>query len=65
MKTQKQLVIRHMRQFGSITTLLAFKLYGVCRLSERVRELERDGNLINHTPIVRNKKRYVAYSLVS
>lgn len=62
--TQKQQVLRHMRRHGYITTLIAFDKYDICRLSERVRELERDGYLINHTPIRRGGKHYVAYSLV-
>lgn len=53
-----------MEQFGSITTFIAFKRYDITRLSERVRELETDGYLINHTPINRRGKHYVAYSLV-
>lgn len=62
--TQKQTLLRHLRSRGSLTTLTAFKRYCVCRLSERVAELERDGHLINHVPIRRNGRRYMAYSLV-
>jgi hypothetical protein len=62
--THKQIVLKHMRERGSITTFVAFKRYQVCRLSERIRELERDGHIINHTPITRRGKHYVAYSLV-
>ena len=62
--TQKMLVLRHMRHRGSITTLLAMKLYRCCRLSERIRELERDGFLINHTRVTRRGRTYTAYSLV-
>lgn len=62
--TQKQLVLKHMRQRGRITTLIATRLYDCFRLSERIRELERDGHLIAHTPVTDNGKRYMAYSLV-
>ncbi len=62
--TQKQQVLRHLRERGSITTLIASDEYRICRLSERIRELERDGHLINHTPVTHNGKSYVAYSLV-
>lgn len=63
-QTQKSLVLNHLRTRGSITTFVAFDEYSICRLSERIRELERDGHVINHTPITREGKSYVAYSLV-
>lgn len=62
--TQKRQVLQHLRHRGSLTTLIAFKRYDMCRLSERVAELERDGHLINHVPVRRNGRRYMAYSLV-
>lgn len=62
--TQKQLVLRHLREQGSITTLIATRRYLCFRLSERIRELERDGFVINHTPVEKNGRRYMAYSLV-
>ena len=64
MKTQKELIFQHLVNRGVLTTYSAFRLYDCCRLSERIRELERNGHLINHVPIVRKGKRYVAYSLV-
>jgi len=62
--TQKNLILRHLRKHGWITTLIAFKQYQVCRLSERIRELEHDGHLINHPRVTRNGKSYTVYSLV-
>lgn len=62
--TQKQLVLSHLRNKGSITTLIATKRYLCFRLSERIRELERDGFLINHTPVEKRGRRYMSYSLV-
>lgn len=62
--TQKQMVLNHLRTHGSITTLIATKRYLCFRLSERIRELERDGYLINHAPIHKNGRRYMSYSLV-
>lgn len=62
--TQKYQVLKHLRDHGSLTTVLAFRRYAITRLSERIRELESDGYLINHTPIHRDGKRYMAYSLV-
>jgi hypothetical protein len=64
-QTQKQMVLNHLRTRGSITTLIATKRPYLCfRLSERIRELERDGHLINHVRIEKNGRRYMAYSLV-
>lgn len=62
--TQKDQVLDYMRTRGSITTFIAFDEFGCCRLSQRIIELERDGHLISHTPINRNGKRYMAYSLI-
>jgi hypothetical protein len=63
-QTQKQMVLSHLRSRGSITTLIATKRYLCFRLSERVRELERDGFLIRHVPVEKNGRRYMSYSLV-
>jgi hypothetical protein len=63
-QTQKQQVLRHLRSCGSITTFVAFKRYNITRLSERIREIERDGCLVNHTRVTRNGRTFVAYSLV-
>lgn len=64
MNTQKQKVLKHLRERGVLTIYNAFRLYDCTRLSERIRELESDGHLINHVPIVRDGKRYMAYSLI-
>ena len=63
-QTQKQLILRHLRKYGWITTLVAFKEYQVCRLSQRIIELERDGHLINHASTTRNGRTYTVYSLI-
>lgn len=64
-QTQKQMVLTHLRTRGSITTLIATKRPYFCfRLSERIRELERDGFLIDHAPVEKNGRRYMSYSLV-
>jgi hypothetical protein len=62
---QKELILDHLKNRGSLTTLTAFQQYQCCRLSERIRELEREGHLINHCPVEKNGKRYMAYSLVA
>jgi len=61
--THKQQVLRHLQTRGSLTTLTAFGRYGICRLSERIRELEQDGYLIIRLPVRRHGKRYMSYYL--
>jgi len=41
--TQKEMVYRHMQEFGSITSIEAFSAYGITRLAARVNELRKDG----------------------
>lgn len=62
--TQNQIVLKHMRERGSITALIAMKRYGIYRLASRVWDLEKAGHRILHTMISRGGKRYAAYSLV-
>lgn len=47
--TQNEYLLEHFRQGKSITTLQAHRA-GICRLSERCRELEADGLKIKRTP---------------
>lgn len=61
--SQNDQILRHLRNSGSITTLIAFRRYGVTRLAQRIQEIERN-HLINRCWVSRNGKRYVAYSLV-
>lgn len=62
--TQKQLILHHLRNYGSLTTLVATKRYNICRLSERARELIKDGYCINRPRIRKNGHSITAYSLV-
>lgn len=54
--TQKEQVLRHLQECGSITTLQAFKRYHITRLSEYIRELRADGYLIKTTYRMHGKK---------
>ena len=47
-----------------LSQLEAFNTLGICRLSERVRELERKGVVIDHLPDRSNNARFIRYSLV-
>lgn len=52
MKTQCEMVLDYMREFGSITTLDAFRDLGVARLASRVHDLRSQGYEITSTPAV-------------
>ena len=43
-------LLTYLQEHDGITQLEAFYALGICRLSERVRELERLRYSINHTP---------------
>ena len=49
--TQLARLLNHLEQRGPITQLDAFNDLGICRLSERVRELEARGYTIEHMMI--------------
>lgn len=61
--TQKQQVLEHMEKYGYITTFVAFELYSITRLSERIRELEDDGYDIFKPLITRKGKTFTVYFL--
>ena len=44
--SQKEKVLRHLDQFGSITTLEAFRDYAITRLSAKIYELRKMGLVI-------------------
>lgn len=44
--TQNDQILRHLKRGHTITQLQAFNQFGCCRLSERIRELKRDGHKI-------------------
>lgn len=55
--TQCQRIMRHLRDYGSITSLEAISEYGIMRLASRVSELNKNGeNII--CELVSGKNRY-------
>lgn len=68
--TQKEMVLKYMTDFGSITPLEAIRDLGVYRLSARIANLREDGHIIRSELVSVNtryegKKSHVArYSLV-
>tara|TARA_Y100000114_G_C11682828_1_gene289453 strand:- start:385 stop:600 length:216 start_codon:yes stop_codon:yes gene_type:complete len=62
--TQKERIIRHLNDKGSITALQAMKDYGIMRLTSRICELKDEGYNIK-SEFVSSKNRYnepVSYS---
>ena len=61
---QKQKVLRHLKNYGSITPLEAFNDYAIMRLTSRICELKDEGYNIK-SEFVSSKNRYnesVSYS---
>lgn len=68
--TQKDIVMRHLRDFGFITSFDAFKEYGITRLSAVIFNLKRDyghdfgGDTIYYDNIYGQTKHYKKYTLI-
>ena len=54
---QRERILRHLQDYGQITTIDAFKEYGITRLSGRIFELRADGHKISSTYTM-GKNRY-------
>lgn len=55
--TQEERIIRHLTDYGSITTLEAMQEYGIMRLASRICDLRKGGyNITSET--VKGKNRY-------
>lgn len=67
--TQCERIIRHLEDYGSITSATAMEEYGIMRLASRISDLKKQGVSIK-TEIVSGKNRYgertsyARYSLV-
>lgn len=64
--TQNEMIINHLREYGSITQLEALRDYGCMRLASRISDLRKTGiKIIRLTEISRNrygqKIRYARY----
>jgi len=67
--TQQQTVERHLKDFGEITTWLAFTDYGVTRLSQYIMLLRKEGMNIHSEPTTKTNRygkevNFVTYQLV-
>ena len=57
MANQCQMVLMHMKKYGSITHLEAEKEYGIARLASRINDLRRQGYAIKSEMIVGKNRR--------
>ena len=55
--TQCERIMRHLEDFGSITSATAMEEYGIMRLASRISDLKKQGVSIK-TEIVSGKNRY-------
>lgn len=55
--TQCQRIIRHLKDFGSISSLEAMSEYGIMRLASRITDLKRQGYCFSVT-MVKGQNRY-------
>ena len=54
--TQNDRIVRHLKDYGSITSLEAMTEYGVMRLASRISDLKRQGyNIISETQTSKNR----------
>lgn len=68
--TQSERIVRHLRDYGSITSLEAMQEYGIMRLASRVSDLKKSGLPIRREMVLgRNRygeaTSYARYSLGS
>ena len=55
-KTQRQMVIYHLQHDGDITSLEAFRDYGITRLSSIIHTLRSEGYSIVSNPVTRSNR---------
>lgn len=67
--TQCERILRHLRDYGSITSLEAITEYGILRLAARISDLKKEGHhIVSETAIGENryheKVHYSIYRLI-
>lgn len=55
-------IFNHLLRGGTISTMEAMRDFGCCRLSERIREIEATGIVIDRERVKIGKKHYTRYS---
>lgn len=61
--SQKDNILFHLEEFGSITPLEALKEYGCFRLAARISDLKQDGHIIVTCTQKNKNKQYAKYFL--
>ena len=61
--TQNEQILTHIKEYGSITTMEAFRSYGITRLSGRIFELRKTHKIVGTMETNDNGKQYVRYTL--
>ena len=61
--TQNAQILRHLREYKTITSLEAVEKYRIMRLASRVAELKRRGYTIASEYVKNGKSHYVVYHL--
>ena len=61
--TQNEMILHHIKTHGSITTIEAFTLYGITRLSGRIWELRKNHKIEGVKETNKNGKTYMRYFL--
>lgn len=62
--TQEDIVLNHMRKYGSITSMTAFRLYDITRLSAKIYNLREDGyDILTMREVSPSGKHYGRYVL--
>lgn len=54
--TQNQMILMHLQDYGSITSIEAMQEYGIMRLASRINDLKREGyNIVSETMKSKNR----------
>ena len=53
--TQNERIMRHLKDYGSITSLEAVSEYGILRLASRIHELRRTNSITGQTVAATNR----------
>ncbi len=65
MKSQNAQVLKHLKSGLSLTSLQAFRMFGIMRLAARINDLKNKGHDIESKPVEHSGKRVALYSLAS
>lgn len=66
--TQHEMILNHIEEYGSISSLEAMKEYGIMRLASRIHDLKKQGYVFNREVVTAKNRfddpvRFVRYSL--